>query len=281
VSRTVECFYPGASFPSISTTGVSCALDCKHCGRKYLEGMMPAPTPEDLLGLADVLAKRGAAGFLLSGGVDRDGIVRLEGFVDAIREVKATTDLRVNAHIGLARRDDIRRLVDAGVDAFSVDVYGSDDTIREVLGLPATTRDYLRVVEDLRDAGAPNITPHLCIGLHRGELRGEHRALQDLVRLEPDSIVFISLIPTKGTQFESVRAPSGEDVVSVISSAREMHPGARLLLGCMRSKRDRSWEFDAVQAGVDGIVLPSEGTVERLTRSGIGLRKRTVCCALQ
>jgi len=33
------------TFPTISVTGSSCALKCKHCNGKVLETMLPATTP--------------------------------------------------------------------------------------------------------------------------------------------------------------------------------------------------------------------------------------------
>jgi len=280
VQKSVECFYPGASFPSISTTGSACALNCKHCGRKYLEGMIPATTPEDLLQVADALAERGASGFLLSGGLDASGRVRLDAFEDAIREIKSTTELKINAHIGLTPRREIERLVGCGIDSFSVDVYGSDETIREVLGLNATVDDYLRVVKDLVESGAGNVAPHVCAGIHGGALRGETNAIERLSAIAPSTLVLIALIPTRGTAFEGIDPVSGAGMVSLISKARSELPDTKLLLGCMRPKRDRSWELSAVKAGLDGIVLPSETTLSELRGEGFTVKKRSVCCAL-
>jgi len=280
VQKIVECFYPGAGFPSISTTGGACALNCKHCAKKYLEGMIPATTPEDLLQVADALAERGASGFLLSGGLDPSGRVRLDAFEDAIREIKSTTELRINAHIGLTPKRDIERLIGCGIDSFSVDVYGSDETIREVLGLDATVADYVGVVRNLVDSNAANVAPHICVGIHGGSLRGESNAIEQLRKIGPSTLVFIALIPTRGTAYQGLNPVTGADMVSVISKARSELPDTRLLLGCMRPKRDRSWEPAAVKAGLDGIVLPSESTLTALRGDGYTMKKRSVCCAL-
>lgn len=277
--RTVECFYPGKSFPSISVTGTECALDCKHCSRKYLEGMISASSPDDLVAVAEALAERGARGFLLSGGVDPDGRVPLAKFVSAIREIKNTTDLEINAHIGLTPRKELEALVKSGIDSFSVDVYGSDETIHEVLGLHATVEDYFEVVENLKDLGA-SISPHLCVGIHGGRLVGESNAIARLKRTNPPIFILISLIPTRGTAFAKVEPPGKEMMLSVVHEARSALPSSKLLLGCMRSKADRSWEFDLVEAGLDGIVLPAPRTVERLKAAGYTVKKRPECCAM-
>ncbi len=278
--RTIDCFYPGSSFPAISVTGRSCSLNCKHCSRKYLEGMVPATTPEELIEVAEALAERGAKGFLLSGGSDKSGKVRMADFAKAIEEIKSTTDLKVNAHIGLTPLDEVQQLVRCGIDSFSVDVYGSEETIREVLGLDARPEDYFRVIEGLESSGASVVAPHLCIGIHGGQLKGENAAIERLKKVKPGVLILISLIPTKDTEYRSVPPPNKEMVLSVIRKARVDLPDTKLLLGCMRSKLDRSSEFAFVEAGLDGIVLPASSTVERLKRCGHTIRKRAVCCSL-
>lgn len=280
MQRTVECFYPGKNFPAISVTGARCALNCKHCSGKYLNGMIPATSPDGLLAVAEALAERGASGFLLSGGNDPGGNVPLSGYVDAIREIKATTDLTINAHIGVASTAEISRLVDSGVDSFSVDVYGSDDTVCDVLGLRIKVDEYFRVVEDLMNAGARNVAPHICVGIHAGQIKGEFHALDRLARLQPSKLVLISLIPTKGTAYESVAPPGPDVMVSVARRARELLPETKLLLGCMRPKLARQGEVELVEVGVDGIVLPASSTVERLTSTGYQVKKRSVCCSM-
>jgi len=280
MARTIECFYPGDGFPAISVTGNQCALECKHCLRKYLEGMIPATRPEDLVQVAEALAERGAKGFLLSGGSDHAGRVRVAEFADAIADVKATTDLAVNAHVGLANRADLEKLVRAGVDAFSTDLYGDAETISDVLGIAATPDDYFQVLRDLTDLGARRIAPHICIGIHDGKLGGELLAVQRLVPLQPEALILISLMPTKGTAYANVRPPDRDMMVKVVAKARELLPETKLLLGCMRSKLDRSSEVDVVEAGADGIVLPASATVERLRQSGYAVRKRATCCAM-
>lgn len=253
-------------------------MNCKHCARRYLEGMVPATTSEELVEVARSFEARGAKGFLLSGGVDETGKVPISAFLPAIKEIKEGTGLKINAHIGLSSTAEIEELVCAGIDAFSIDIYGSDSTIDDVLGLEARAEDYFRVLRDLKERKAYT-APHICIGIHEGKIDGELSALERLAELEPDALVLISLIPTKGTQYEKVEAPSREDVLMVVRAARSLLPRTRILLGCMRSRLSRAVEYEAVAAGVDGIVLPSSQTVERLKAEGVRIRERAECCA--
>ncbi len=226
------------------------------------------------------MAERGAKGFLLSGGSDEAGKIRLADFCPAILEIKATTDLKINAHIGLSSKEEIARLVDCGIDAFSVDVYGSDESIREVLGLDASSDDYFTVLEELRRAGARVVAPHICVGIHGGWVGDELRAISRAARFGPDVLILISLIPTKGTEYESASPPTDEAMLSVVHRAREELPGTKILLGCMRSKLNRSSEAALVRAGLDGMVLPAPSTVQQLESEGYTIRKRAVCCSI-
>jgi hypothetical protein len=240
--------------------------------------MVPATTSEELVEIARSLEARGAKGFLLSGGVDETGKVPIADFLPAISEIKDETDLKINAHIGLSPTAEIGELARAGIDAFSIDVYGSDATISDVLGLKARVGDYFRVLRDLKEQKAYT-APHICVGIHEGRIDGEISALEHLAELEPDALVLISLIPTKGTLYEKVEPPSREDVLTVVKAARRVLPRTRILLGCMRSKLSRAVEYDAVAVGVDGVVLPSSETVKRLKAEGFTIRERVECCA--
>jgi hypothetical protein len=242
--------------------------------------MVSATTPGELIEVAEALAERGAQGFLLSGGSDSSGKVRMADFAEAIEEIKSTTDLKVNAHIGLTPIDEIQQLVRCGIDSFSVDIYGSEETIHEVLGLNACPEDYIGVVEGLQKSGANVVAPHICVGIHGGRIGGENAAIERLKKVEPDVLALISLIPTKDTEYHSVSPPSKDMVLSVIRKARADLPDTKLLLGCMRSKLDRSSEFDFVEAGLNGIVMPASSTVERLKGGGYTIKKRSVCCSL-
>jgi uncharacterized radical SAM superfamily protein len=280
VPRRIDCYRPGASFPAVSVTGASCSLGCKHCTGRYLDGMRPATSPDALLKLAEELEGRGSKGFLLSGGSDRGGKVPLGRFVPALRRIKDTTSLLVNAHVGLAPRNELEELVRAGVDAFSVDVYGARSTIREVSGLGVGPEAFLGVVTDLKDLGAPTVAPHICVGVERGVVVGEMSALESLAPIRPDAVVLLALMPTRGTPYEGTSPPTDGQVLEVVRMARATLPGSRVLLGCMRPRNRQAFETEAARAGVDGIAMPSRGTVSSLKADGWEVTEKRTCCVL-
>ncbi len=264
----------------MSVTGTRCDLKCHHCAGHYLRGMRAATEPEELLKLARRLDEECALGLLISGGSEMTGRVPLERFVGAIRRIKDTTRLKINAHVGLTPKANLEDLVAAGVDAFSVDVYGTDSAVQDTLGLDARADDFMGVVEDLKDLGAPGLTPHICIGIEKGMLKGEMEVIARLKSVGPDALVFIVFTPTKGTSYENAQPPTHSDIVSVLRLAREQLPDTRLVLGCMRPRKARRYELEAIALGIDGIALPSKEVIEFIRMSGMKVSEKGTCCAL-
>lgn len=281
LGKEFRFYYPLPKFPSVSVTGVRCELRCKHCGGHYLRGMQSVETPSKLKEFCSRLEEEGGTGVLVSGGSDVHGRVRLDRFYDALRWVKENTGLIVNVHTGLLDAGQAEELASTGIDVASVDVVGSDETIRRVYGLKATAEDYGETLNALREARVPHVVPHICVGLDFGEIRGEAAALEMVQRFNPEVVVLLGLIPTPGTPMEVVEPPSAEDMARAVAAARLMCPEAGVAIGCMHPRAGkRRMEELAVKAGADRIVLPSRSTVERAKGLGFTVRHLDGCCAI-
>lgn len=279
--RVLRVYTPSDLFPPISVTGARCELNCAHCNRCYLRHMIPAETPEKLYEVCVSLYERGAVGCLISGGSVRGGHVPLEPFVEAIRRVKEETDLVLNVHTGLVNRRLAQRLAEAGVDVVSLDVVGDTDTVRMVYGLDRRAEDYFEALKTHIEAGIRHVVPHVCVGLHYGKLRGELRALEAIRRVKPETLVFIVLIPTRGTRMEGIPPPDPLDVVKVIVAARLMLRDTAIILGCMRPPGKTREKLDLLALDVvDGIVLPTRKAVKEAERKGFTVKRLSACCAI-
>ncbi|UCE44218.1 MAG: radical SAM protein, partial [Candidatus Bathyarchaeota archaeon] len=148
------------TFPTISVTGSSCALKCKHCGGKVLETMASATTSEELIDTCKEFRSKGSIGCLISGGCLPDGSVPLDRFTDAIAEIKHRLGLTVLVHTGIIDSSTAKRLKKAGVDAALIDVIGSNETIREIYQLDAGVDDYASSLKALYESGIPTV-PHV------------------------------------------------------------------------------------------------------------------------
>ena len=281
LGREIRFYNPKPRFPSVSVTGASCALRCKHCGGHYLAGMHGVDTPSKLKEFCVRHEANGGVGVLVSGGSDPQGRVPLGRFYGALDWIKENTGLIVNVHTGLLDSGQAEELASTGVDIVSADVVGSDETIKRVYGLDARVEDYAETLWALKEAQVRNIVPHICVGLDFGEIRGEARAIKLASDIEPEIIVILGLIPTKDTAMEAVDPPSGEDLAKVVVVSRLMCPDTSIAIGCMRSRIDKERaEILAIRAGADRLVLPTSSTVGAAIAEGFTIKHFDCCCAV-
>jgi uncharacterized radical SAM superfamily protein len=268
------------SFPAISVTGPRCALSCEHCKGFILRYMIPATTPEALYRACLEASMRGGVGVLVSGGSSPDGAVPLKPFLPTLAKVKRELGLRVVVHTGLVSEEVARGMAEAGVDAAMMDVVGDEETALKVLHLKSSPADFERSLSLLERYGVPSV-PHVVVGLHYGELRGELKALEIISRHSPSAVVAVALNPLLGTGMEGVRPPSPEAVARVLAAARLLMPRVPLALGCARPHGDHRAELDklALRLGVDAIAFPSEEAVEEAWRLGLKPRFLAACCS--
>jgi uncharacterized radical SAM superfamily protein len=281
-----KIFHPGNAFPAISLSGAQCELDCAHCGKHYIKHMLSADSPDKLMKICEGLAARHAIGALISGGCNSYGRIEFTKYFDTLSIIKKRFDLVLNVHTGLITRETARRLVKTGIDAISIDVVGDSNTIKIVYGLDHRPEDIQRTLIDLYEVGIKNIIPHICIGLDYGQVKGEVNAIDMLSVIEPTALVFIVLIPTKGSKMEHCQPPSINEVISVIEYARSKYKNLPIYLGCMRPRSNKyrdynhALELRAYNAGISGIVLPSKALIEHLNKHDIKIERYSTCCAV-
>ena len=267
-------------FPTVSVTGSSCPLNCKHCGGKVLQTMHPALTSQELFDLCVKLKHAGAKGVLISGGCLPDGSVPLDKFVATLGQIKRQLELTVFVHTGIINRKTAQALKFAGVDAVLIDVIGSAQTIRKIFNLNINPRDYAESLQALSKADL-NFVPHVIVGLNEGKLDGELEALKMIYPVTPSALVIIAFMPINGTVMAKTPPPKSLDIAKVIATARLMFPKIPLVLGCMRPKGSSRNETDvlALKAGVDAIAFPSEEAINYAKSKGWKTNFSSFCCA--
>jgi uncharacterized radical SAM superfamily protein len=268
------------AFPTISITGKSCALSCKHCGGLVLETMYPVKSSEELFRQCVQLKKEGAQGCLVSGGCLPNGSVPVGKFIDGIKKVKRDLGLTVLVHTAMIGKSTAQALKEAKIDSALIDIIGSNETIREICKLNVTVDDYANSLKALQESGIPFV-PHVIVGLHYGTLKGELHALKMIRNYKPRALVTIAFMPIRGTEMETVEPASPSSVAKVIAVARSMFPTTPLVLGCMRPKGRHRIETDtmAIKAGVDAIAFPAEEAVRFAENQGMELSFSSLCCS--
>jgi len=268
------------SFANLSVTGEACACRCDHCNGKLLQTMIGTPTPIAMRRVIDNLLEKGCRGILISGGANSKGEVPLLPFIETMAYA-SQMGLKVLVHSGLINRETATGLKDAGVDQVLIDVIGDQNTICQVYHLNQQPEDYLQSMLFCREAGL-NIAPHVVIGLHYGQIRGERRALEMIRKAEPETIVLVILTPACGTVMEVIQPPPIEEVSEIIAVARVLNPSTPITLGCARppGQYKRQVEIKAVDCGVNGIAYPDEATIAYVRGKGLKTIFSEECCSL-
>jgi len=269
-------------FAAISITGTRCELQCGHCKAKLLESMIPAEDPETLLQIMDQLCTEGGHGVLLSGGADRNGEVPLKKFLPAIRSIKEKAPLfKVIVHTGLIQKEMGKGLKEAGIDQVLIDVIGDNDTIREVYHLNKRVEDYEETLWMLKEMGH-HLSPHIIIGHHHGEIRGEWKALEIVTRVGVDTIVLVVIKPLVPISRNRMKIPTPEQTSTISAIARILNPKTPIRLGCIRPAHPSKVEMEkgAIDSGVNTIAYPLQGTIDYAREIGLETRFIEMCCSL-
>jgi len=269
-------------FAAISITGKRCELNCEHCKGRLLETMIPAADPDAFLQVVDRLRSQGARGVLVSGGANREGEVPLERFVSPMRSIKdKDPQFKIIVHTGLIRRGAAQGLKEARVDQVLIDVIGDKDTIREVYHLNKRVEDYEETLKMLKDVGH-RLAPHIIIGHHLGEIRGEWKALDIVTQVGVETIVLVVLKPLFSLGKNLMKIPKPEETSRISAIARILNPSIPIRMGCIRPAHPwkAAMERGLIDSGVNTIAYPLQGTVDYARAMGLETRFSEMCCSL-
>ncbi|UCE75147.1 MAG: hypothetical protein JSV56_05435 [Methanomassiliicoccales archaeon] len=261
--------YPRRTRP-LSITGETCALSCSHCNGHYLKHMKNFCSDSEVT--SNVVKS-----YLISGGCDSEGAVPLKDHLDILKNL--SKKYNVIAHTGLIKEEDVP-LISPYIHAASFNFIGEDSTIREVYNLKKTALDFIQSYVALRKE--VRTFPHITIGIHRGEVKGEYHALDELSKLGAEALVFNVFIPTPGTEYENAKPPSLNDIQDVLSYAKKKMNKTPLYLGCMRPSGRFREQLDemCVSMGMDRIVMPSKGAQGLAESLGLEILTSEECCII-
>lgn len=267
----VEFAYPNETL-AISTTNNNCALSCAHCNGYYIKNMTPINEYKDKV------RGRNVSSFLLSGGCSFNGDVPINNHLDTIKQIRED-GYKLNAHLGLMDEENIEKVFEY-IDVVSFDLVFDKDTIKEVYKIDKTQEDYIKAYESIR--AKVEVSPHICIGLKGGEIKGEYEVIDYLSQNPPKKVTFIVLIPTKGTEYEGVNPPELDRVADVLCEARIKLPNTEINLGCMRPRGMYRKELDilALMCGINKIVLPSRDAKNKAKQMKMTITEGKECCVL-
>ncbi|MDI6860953.1 MAG: radical SAM protein [Caldisericia bacterium] len=249
VEERIKFFYPIKTLP-VSLTGPFCSLNCAHCNAHYLKGMK---TKEESLKYLD---SDEYTSFLISGGFDENGKLDIFSNIDYIKRVKESGK-KIVLHPGFISKEEID-LLKGYVDVISFDFIYDDETIKEIYHLDFKKEDFRNQYLLLRR----NIktVPHIIVGLYKGKIKGEYEAIDVLAELKPNLIIFLVLIPTKGTNFENISIPDVSEIKELFIRSKRKLRLTKFYLGCMVPKGEIKDEIEiaAFESGFIGFVNPQD-----------------------
>lgn len=271
------------SFPAFSITASACALDCDHCQTKILEPMIPATKPEMLDRKVRALIQlQNLQGFLLSGGSNRRNEINYDRFYPVIEGLKRDfPHLKIAIHTALTDEAGARRMEAAGVDTAMMDVIGAQETINQVYHLDRPVEDFEKTLAAL-SATEMEISPHIVVGLHYGEILGEAAALDMVARYPVNALVLVVIMPFYARP-GTFKTPDTSDVGRIFLEARQRLGDRQVLLGCARppGMHKRVTDAYAIMAGLDGIAFPAEGAVAVTQAIGRDYNQEHACCSIK
>lgn len=271
-------------FVSISLTGAECALACDHCNMNVLKSMAALPrSGGSLFELCSELARQGTGGVLISGGSDKKGRVPLRKHIPDLIRVRRELGMTIRVHPGIPDEETVAGLAEVGIDGAMMDIIGDNNTIRDVYHLAnITTEDYERALALLDRYDVPSI-PHIILGLHYGQMRGEQQALEIIARHHHQAVVLVILMPLSGTLMSHVTPPPVEEIMRFFVHTRMILPQSLVMLGCARPAGQSKLQTDraAVDAGLNGIAYPAEGIITYARQHGLQPKMINACCGVQ
>ncbi|NYT04255.1 MAG: hypothetical protein GKC00_06060 [Candidatus Methanofastidiosa archaeon] len=218
------------------------------------------------------LEKTGVKGLLISGGVNESGRVPIDYSI--LKKIKNDTNLIINLHSGLLKRNDAKKIKESGIDVVSLDFVGSDDTIKNILKMPFKVSDYEDTLRFLIEEEV-NVIPHICVGLDLGRIVGEYNAIEILKKYPIKSLTLLVLIKNEFEKTDSINYDI-QAIKDFFSYARNSFPDVKLSLGCMRP---RIKELEETAVFFDNIVNPTKNMI-KLIKNEYSIVVKDVCCSV-
>jgi uncharacterized radical SAM superfamily protein len=271
------------SFPAFSITAAACGLNCDHCQKKILEPMIPATNPRMLeQKVRQLIDSQALNGFLLSGGSNKRNEINYGRYFPVVERLKSDyPNLKIAVHSALMKEQQAKDMESAGVDTVMMDVIGAQETIQQVYKLNRPVADFEETLSALCSTSM-EVTPHIVIGLHYGEILGEANALEIVSRHPVTALVLVVIMPFYAKPGTFV-TPSTSDVGKIFLQARQRLPDKQVLLGCARppGMHKRVTDAYAIMAGLDGIAFPADGAVSVAHTIGRPFEQAHSCCSIK
>jgi len=255
-------FVPGRYYVSLSTSGTYCELNCPYCKGKYLSGMDDVTDPRMLRKVLELHYARGARGFLLSGGFNKEGYIMIsEEHLNTVKEFKRLhDDVVISIHSGLMPKELLNKVWSTDVDFIDFEVPPSNKYLKYLKNLRRhSVSDYLEFVEEAIKYSRDFIVPHIVLHSAGSTINDELRVIRELGDLKLRLIV--TLIEIRGPQGVGNSVFDVDRIREVLRYSKKFF--TEVALGCMRPVAFKiKYDETVVQEGlVDRLVNPRKSII--------------------
>jgi len=268
-SEEVIAFIPAESFINLTVTGNYCELNCPYCRGKYLRGMIDVSSPEVFRKVLELYYKRGARGYLISGGFSREGYLLIRrSHLRIVREFKRNKEVVFSIHLGLAPKELIDDVWSSGIDYVDFELPPSDKYVRYMKNLhDKSMHDYISLLDKLMDYGDEFVVPHLVVDSVMASQDDELLTMKTVSEFNPRLfVVLVEIRDSPNNNFARVY----EDLKVAKRLFKEVS------LGCMRSSRFKEFDKAFIKDKlINRIAVPKPKLIREL-----GLPVIKACCGI-
>lgn len=240
----------------INAKSGQCSEDCRFCTQsahfKTDTPVYPLKTAEEIVAAARQAKKDGATHFsIVTSGRAITGR-SLPAVADLIASIRDQVDIRVCASLGMATRQDLQALQQAGLSRYHHNL----ETSREFFPAIVTTHTFaerVATIQAARQAGL-EVCAGGIIGLGESETDRISLALT-LAELGVESVPLNILIPLPGTPLAEITPLPIQEILRAIALFRLILPDAALRLAAGRESALHDFLSAAFMAGADGMMI--------------------------
>jgi biotin synthase len=226
-----------------------CPEDCHYCsqarGAKTDIGRYPTVDRDTLIAGAQEAQARCAGTYCIVASGRGPTNKEVDHIVDAVKEIKATTNLKICACLGILKDGQAERLVDAGVDRYNHNINSNSRFFPQITG----THGYDDRVDTVEKAKAAGISP--CSGVIVGMGETDEDVVDmafALQELDADSIPVNFLVPIEGTALAEQQTLTPLYCLKVLALFRYVCPSKEIRASGGREVQLRSLQPMALYA---------------------------------
>jgi biotin synthase len=217
-----------------------CPEDCAYCSQSSISTApiekYPLLSKEQILaGAREAIARKAGTYCIVTSGrkpTDRE----IDHIVEAVREIRATTSLKICCCLGLLSAEQAQKLADAGVHRYNHNLNTHANRYRDIC-TTHTYEDRVTTVERVKDAG---ISP--CSGVIFGMGETDEEAVEmafALKALDADSIPCNFLNPIEGTPLAGVEQLTPRRCLKLLAMMRFVNPTKEIRIAGGRERNLR------------------------------------------